>query len=375
MSKKTQFQIECYKSVHEMEALGKKWNDVVTLSSGEVSLTYEWYVALEESHFTGKDVFYLALRQNDLFQGVLPIYTERAKFSKLPVRKAAFISNAYCNHNDLIIRPDTQIPEVLANAMQHLDKYIGHWDVLEIDEVQADSPRMAVLERTCRDLGYPLLKHDISHSPFIPLGRDFDSVYRSLRSGDARRRIRRLEEHLRTLEGFRIQLIREPEDVQEAMEAMLKIERASWKAKDKTDIASNKHQLAFYTKLAELTAKNGWLNIALLSASVGPMTYEFNLRFGRRCSHLKGSYNSAYKDLSPSKVLKKEVLRICCEEGFEEYDYTGQEQEHKLEWTDKMRSHQHWMIFNRTWYGRLLEKTETLAKKVEKGLPSLLKKG
>lgn len=351
-----QLQVERYRSVREMESLREEWDGAVASSSGEISLTYEWFEALEESHFGGKAIFYLLFRREGLLHVLLPVAIETTRFAKLPVRKISFLANAYCNHNDLIVNHRVDVGASLCEALPLLEKHVGGWDLIEIDEVMADSPRMAALEQVCRKLGYPLMKRDISKSPYIPLGPDFDLFFRSLRSGDARRKIRRLEERLRNMTGFGIRFIRKPEEIYKAMEDILEIERASWKANGGTDIASNKYQIAFYTRLAELASKNGWLDIALLSTASRPMAYEFNLRFGRRCFHLKGSYHSAFKEFSPSKVLKKEVLRISCEDGLEEYDYTGQEQEHKLEWTDKMRRHQHWLIFNRNSYAWLLSK-------------------
>ena len=357
-------QLESHSSIREMEAIKDKWNQAVLSSSGEISLTYEWFRALEESHFDGKKLHYLTAYREGRLQGILPIIPETTFYCKCPVRKLSFISNAYCNHNDLILDTNAESEMVLGQIMPALKEYTGSWHVLEIDEVMVDSPRMAALERVCRELGYPVLKWDISNSPYIPLGPDFDLVYRTLRSGDSRRKIRKLEESLHCMEGFQIQYVSKPEAVTQVMETVLKIERASWKAGEKTDIASHPQQILFYTRFAELAAASGWLNIALLSTASESMAYEYNLRFGKKCFHLKGSYNSGFKDRSPSKVLKKEVLRTCCEGGLEEYDYTGQEQEHKLEWTDKMRRHQRWVIFNRGWYGQLLSKIGAVANRM-----------
>lgn len=360
-------QIETHGSMRELESARSEWNRIVLAGSGEISLTHEWFQALEESHFAGRPLHYLTLSDAGRLRGAFPVFAEKTFYCKLPARKLNFISNAYCNHNDLILDTGEESEAALRQLMPALGAHAGRWDLIEIDEVMTDSPRMATLERVCRELGYPVIKLDISNSPYIPLGPDFDLVYRTLRSGDSRRKLRKLEESLRAQDGFRIRYVSEPEAVAETMEAILRIERGSWKANEKTDIASHPHQVSFYTRFAQLAATAGWLDIALLSTAAGPMAYEYNLRFGKRCFHLKGSYDAAFKNHSPSKVLKKEVLRTCCEKGVEEYDYTGQEQEHKLEWTDKMRKHQRWWIFNRGWYGRWLSKMGAAANRISAG--------
>lgn len=354
MNKKS-LQIECYRTVTDLEPVREKWNRIVLAGSGEISLTYEWMLALEETHYGKDGLFYLAYYRNGELLGILPLFLKKTSYLKIPVRKLTFVSNAYCNHNDLVFSgPSAETGNVIGEIMPLLEEYIGNWDMLEIDEVMTDSPRMKFLEQACPESGYTVLKKDISRSPYIPLGSDFDLVYRTLRSGDSRRKIRKLEKELQALDGYQISYHTSPESVSKTIEAILDIERASWKAQEKTDIASHPVQIAFYRRFAELAAARGWLNVALLSIGPTPVAYEYNLYFGKRCFHLKGSYDSEFKYRSPSKVLKKEVLRTCCENGAEEYDYTGQEQEHKMEWTDKMRGHQRWYIYNRTHYGRLL---------------------
>lgn len=357
-------QIESHRSIRDLAPARDEWNRAVLHGPGEISLTHEWFQALEESHFAGKSLLYLTMSEADRLRGVLPVFAEKTFYCKFPARKLSFMSNAYCNHNDLILDDGADAEAILRQLMPALDTHAGRWDLIEIDEVMADSPRMAALERVCRELGYPVLKLDISNSPYIPLGPDFETVYRALRSGDSRRKLRKLEESLRRMEGFEIRYVTQPEAVARTMEAILGIERASWKAAEKTDIASHPHQIVFYSRFAELAAASGWLHIALLSTAAGPMAYEYNLYFGKKCSHLKGSYDAGSREHSPSKVLKKEVLRTCCEDGMQEYDYTGQEQEHKLEWTDKMRVHQYWLIFNRGWYGRMLSKIGAIASRI-----------
>jgi CelD/BcsL family acetyltransferase involved in cellulose biosynthesis len=297
--------------------------------------------------------------------GILPVRAEKGAFLKIPARKISFLSNAYCNHNDLIVDPRCEIPELLAEALPLLEKHVGPWDLMEIDEALADSPRLNGFEGVCRRLGYDVRRRYISKSPYIPLGADFETVYRALRSGDARRRIRRLEERLRERKGFLIRHYRKQEEVAEAMETVIRVERDSWKAANGTDIASHPNQVSFYMRFAELAASRGWLWIVVAAADEGPMAYEYNLCLGRRCFHLKGSYGETYKDLSPSKVLKKEALKFLCDAGFDEYDYTGQEQEHKREWSEKARDHQFWLVFNGTLHGRFLAKAADLSSKLK----------
>lgn len=356
----TDITTEVFRSVKAMEQHREKWNEIISSGAGEVSQLYEWYKALEEGFCGSKELYYLALSKHSQLKGVLPVLTEKARYRKIPARKASFISNIYCNHNDLIMDSDSDSAQVLRKVIPELHTFIGGWDVLEIDEVQADSPRMDALEQICAELGYNVYKRNISNSPFIPLDTDFDTVMKRQRSSDSRRKLRRLEEKIREEKGFKIEVIQRPDQVHGAMKDILDIERNSWKAENATDIASHQNQIVFYTKLAELMAETGLLRIAILYISSTPVAHEYNLTFGDRCFHLKGSYDNNFKRLSPSKVLKKEVLRMCCEEGLAEYDYTGQEQEHKLEWTDSMRPHQHWLIFNKTMYGNLLSKFENI---------------
>jgi len=346
-------EIESIEGVRAAAPLRAAWNELVERGPGEVSLTYEWLLALEESHFPDRPLRIAACRTGGALATVWPLVVQRGRFCKLPARKLALATNTYCNHNDLICGPGG---EGVEDSLRLLSAAVGPWDVLELDEVQTGSPRMAALETACAALGCSVLRKHKSRSPRIPLGGDFDTIYKALRPGDTRRKIRKLEERLQALPGYRLRVFSAPGEAREAVELVLDIERNSWKARERTDIASHPEQVAFYSRLAELAAERGWLAIAAISTESGPLAYEYNLHFAGRCFHLKGSYHAAHRELSPAKVLKKEVLRDCCERGLAEYDYTGQEQEHKLEWTDQMRDHEHWMVFNSPVYPRLLSR-------------------
>ena len=67
---------------------------------------------------------------------------------------------------------------------------------------------------------------------------------------------------------------------------------------------------------------------------------------------LKTSYDEKFKKLSPGTVLKLWLLKYCFDIHLEEFDFGGEDEEHKLDFTDSVCHHKNYLIFNSNMYSR-----------------------
>jgi hypothetical protein len=126
----------------------------------------------------------------------------------------------------------------------------------------------------------------------------------------------------------------------------LDIESRGWKSREGTAIASNPTLTSFYTEWAQVAASQGWLRLFFLSVADTHAAFEYNIAYGGRLYCLKIGYDERFAAYSVGQLLKEEILRLCHEGGFEEYDFLGVVNESKLDWQPELRDHKWLYIYN-----------------------------
>jgi len=143
------------------------------------------------------------------------------------------------------------------------------------------------------------------------------------------------------------------EEFDEVFETVLSIERASWKHKNGTGIASTDKQRRFYRELCEREFKKGRLRFWLLHVNSTPIAYEVGIVKDKTYYSVHGSYDDAFKRESPGSLLFARVIEDLIHLGIRELDFFGEPFEWQQHWTDDIRWHRSLLIYNNTQKARL----------------------
>ena len=186
----------------------------------------------------------------------------------------------------------------------------------------------AELRRAAARARYRTLERGSMHSPYVAIGDSWDAYERGLSRnvrGDARRRLRRLEE-----QGKLALHIESGGDLQRLLDEGYRLESSGWKAERGTAIGSRPELRRFYTEIAEWAAERGWLRICFLRLGGVAIAFHFNLVVDGVLYHLKGGYDPAFARFSPGKVLHYLMLEHAFKTELERYEFLGEDEPYKL---------------------------------------------
>ena len=133
-----------------------------------------------------------------------------------------------------------------------------------------------------------------------------------------------------------------------------RLEASGWKGARGTAMRSATSTREFYTRLAAVAARQGWLSLYQLQAGATPVAFQFGLELGDTYFLLKPGYDETFADCSPGHLLVEDVLADLEERGIREFDFLGPEMPWKSEWTDRLRPHTWLYIFRPSLRNRVL---------------------
>ncbi len=232
------------------------------------------------------------------------------------------------------------------------------FDILAVDEAAACDLAGAVLERHPRSVtlqlvdpdapatrgwlagasaaGYATASAPILRSPYIDTTcgwAEYEARIDSKMKSDIRRRRRRMDD------AGEVTL--EVHDGTSGLDALLdegfRVEAAGWKGQTGTAIIASPTTRRFYTQVARWAAERGWLRLCFLRLDGHPVAFDYNVHAGRVYYGLKGGYDEAFRRFSPGKVLLMAMIERIFDEGVDRYDFLGEEEPYKLDWSDGTR--------------------------------------
>ena len=202
---------------------------------------------------------------------------------------------------------------------------------LRLEGLVGDAPGTDVARRALRDAGYRLSERSRAPSPRMALPADggdlLASVSRNLRSQVGRRR-RALEKQ----GDLRLRTVTGGPGVDDALEALLRLEASGWKGRSGTAIVSEPATERLYRSFVTAAADTGILRLHLLELDGELVAGDI------ACAHrgvgylLKTAFDEGLSRSSPGMVLRAMVLTASIEEGLVEYDFLGGAETYKMQW-------------------------------------------
>ena len=229
-----------------------------------------------------------------------------------------------------ILAEDAAVARVLARRVfAHAPRHV------HLAYLDAGDPAVAELERVAAGSGYRLLRTTIQRSPVVTLrGRDGPAV--GLRAKDAanlRRRERRLAETGR----ITVEVSDGGDRLGELLAEGLRLEGSGWKQRRGTAIASRDDTRRFYEAVARWARTEGLLRLAFLRLDGRGLAFQFALEDARAYWFLKGGYDPAAARYAPGRLLARDMVDRAAAAGLERFEFLGDAEPWKLEWTRECR--------------------------------------
>jgi CelD/BcsL family acetyltransferase involved in cellulose biosynthesis len=204
-------------------------------------------------------------------------------------------------------------------------------------------------------------------SPYVPLARLDGSVPATARPGKRR---------TRTIARARLELAGDgllELDVQDGtmrLDALLAegfaLEGSGWKAERATAIRSDPTVHRFYVDVARWASDAGLLRLCFLRVGGRAIAFEFALDDGRSLYDLKGGYDPALRRHVPGFVMVDSMIAYARTSGRESFEFLGDAEPFKLEWTDRVRDRIGFAAFAPTAFGMAARAFHAYARPVAK---------
>lgn len=319
-------------------ALREEWTALLHKSrAANLFLTWEWMFTWWQIFGGRFELMLLTVRRGEALVGIAPLLRERRWAFGVPVRVVKFLGGgvASSDHLDFVLDPESEAVAVAA-LLDYLKRNRDTWNLLELEEVPAQSPTVATLLAEAPARGYSIEVSERRICPYLPLPSTWEefvgALSRSLR-GNLRYYGRKLAE--RGVVEF--QLWKDPDGLADTMDRFkaLHLKRREIKG-DEGSFAYLGFE-AFHREFAGLALQQGWLRLAFLRVNGEAVAVAYGFQYRGVTYWYQGGFDPAWAEYSVGTLLLGEYIRAAVEEGSREFDFLRGEGAHKSFWTDQVR--------------------------------------
>lgn len=348
-------QVDVIRDRAGFDRLQADWNrllaeDCAAPSGMDATSGFAWASALLDSFLAGQDWFIAVARDQSGVAGILPVCRRTPETAAFPApRTLCPITSLHGGRNGFLVRNGA--PEILYRLIDCLIERVPSWDLLGFHVVD-DSRSAQMLVALPGAIRFAIRRQGSRSSPFLLLPENADAWIASMKPS-LRQSLNRHRRQLEKLGSLRFELFRDPADVPRYREAMMAVERTSWKQAAGTSIACKPEQERFYRALLPHAARGGqWLS-GLLTLDGEPIAHRLSIASHGVALGLKTSYVETMKKYSPASVLQWMYLQHVHALGIRCFDFSGEAESHKMQWTDDTYRLTGMRLFRPTVRGRI----------------------
>jgi CelD/BcsL family acetyltransferase involved in cellulose biosynthesis len=343
--------VETISDYQQFVDLEPVWNEVAHAAGlDHPFLEHAWVRTWWECFSAGSTLHILVVRAGNKPIAIAPLILTAIRMWGIKVRRLGFFYNAHVPRADFLIAQRSE--EVYHAIWSYLFRKCS-WDLLELCQLPDESETLDTIPRLAGADGCPTGVWPSDASPYMPLCIAWDRYFNSL-PAKHRANLRNRFKRLKGTGPVELEAIAADEKIADALEAGFRLEAAGWKGKSRTAISCDQNTFRFYSILAQRTAKCGWTLLNFLRAGSKRVAFEYCLNYKNRIYRLKSGYDPSYARYSPSNLLSCLVLRNAFDQGIREFEFLGDSEDWKLQWTRQTKPH-HWLfVFSGTFKGRLL---------------------
>ncbi|MGH9345626.1 MAG: GNAT family N-acetyltransferase [Vicinamibacterales bacterium] len=333
-------------------AFAEEWERLFEAAASEPTTSLEWTRALVHNYVRPDDrAFVVRLERGGRAVGFVPLLARPFRVLRQRCIRLTPMSEVFNTHSDLLLlEGGTHAIDALLDALRRLDV---RWDGFRMSRLLQENPIGPQLNERARAGGWICRTRQRRPAYHLPLPATFDEYF-AARSAKFRNHARRMEKKLRAAGAVRVIEISDRAAFEASYDALLQVERASWKASRGISIHGVSHRTAFYREWGPAAAAAGRLHVQLLMLDGEPIAHNIGYVTGGCYYYLKTSYAAAHRPLSPATFLRLRLIEGLIAQGITRLDMPGNPYDWEGQWTDMMRPQITVSIYPRTVRGRVL---------------------
>ena len=243
-----------HKGLDLLLALEHEWRRLYADSDCQPSMSFDWTMALARTQLAAPDhCFLVTVRRGDRLVGAVPLLlraTRAFRQAHFLLRPLAELKNT---HSDLLIE---RSPDALRALVEGLCRLDCRWDSVRLSKLVEGHTLTPLIEQASRDAGCIPRRRYRKAAYRIPLPGTFDEYF-AARSSKFRNYARRAEKKLRAAGRLDVLEFTEAAAFDEAYDALLHVERLSWKETHGTSMSAVPAQAALFREWGRAAAPAG----------------------------------------------------------------------------------------------------------------------
>lgn len=328
------------------------WNELVQESAiDHPFVTHPWVRCWWLSYGAGGRLHVIVVRRGREVLAIAPLMWSRKRMYGMSLRRLGSLYNFHTQRVDFIVprRPAEAYRGIRRSLWERKDQ----WDVLELCQLAEGSGALEGMQPPAAENGFLAGVWASASSPYVSLRGRWEEYFGSL-DRKHRSNLRNRMARLGRLGEVEVEVVSGGEGMAQALEEGFRLEAARWKGSRGTAILSRPEDRQFYTLLAHDAARAGWLELRFLKVGGRRIAFGYHLRYRNKLYLLKPGFDPEYAPYSPSNLLCYLTLRDAFERGLDEFDFLGEPDPWKLEWTRRQRPHRWLFVFPDSPRSRLL---------------------
>jgi len=294
----------------------REWADLADRTNASPFVQPGWVLPWAE--LRGFEVELAAVRRDGTLVAAMPmVRTRKGKVTPTDWHTPLF---------EAIAADDAALTELAETLVARHHRY------LSLGFLHQDGPTHRAFIRSLRDAGYRVRQRTVLRSPYIHLTgswEDFLAAWPAKRRSDLGRRRRRLEEQgvvsLETHDGTG--------SLEDLLTEGFEVEASGWKGTRGTAIRTEGTE-SLYRRVAAWAAAEGKLRLGFLRLDGRAIAFDYCFEIGTTHYLVKTGFRPEYSAYAPGKLLRAHMIEAAYAAGFETYDFVGDADPWKMEWTD-----------------------------------------
>lgn len=355
--------VEIVRDTSSFAALRTEWAELLDKSEAGVFNSWEWLYSWHRriGHEYSLYIFTARNGQGKLV-GVMPLCMEQRRALGHTVRRLAFLGETeVCgDFLDMVAQPE-QHAEVVRAFAAFLQEEQGAWDVLDLADIDSQSPTVALLQSSFAGPSYKTELRPGEVCPRITFAEDatFDSF---IRLSGRRENYMRRRKWLEKQPGFSIDRAEDPVSLAVPFSEFLRLHSLRWAEDGGSDGIRGPEVEAFHRDATLLLAERKKLQLFTMRIEGKAVATLYGLRHGDTFSYYQAGRDPDWNSKSVGMVLLAETFKMCIESGVIVYDFLRGEEAYKMDWSNNERHLVGLRILSHGGSGKWLEREEDLSK-------------
>jgi CelD/BcsL family acetyltransferase involved in cellulose biosynthesis len=296
-------QIQVLTTIEDFEQLESEWNELLQRStSNRIFSTYEWQITWWQSYQAGELMIVTARNETGTLLGIAPWFIETQTHSTYTERVVRSIGCVdVTDYVDIIV--DLEHISAVQQAFAHtLLEQRAYYDRINLCNIPESSPSYTHFAALLQNCGFSVNLELQEVCPIIQLPSTWDDYLESLDKKNRHELRRKLRKAEGEVENLTWDFVQQSDDFDAELRVFIDLMAKSQPAK--AEFLSDPRNVDFFTKMALITHKRGWLQMSIMRIEGEPVSAYMNFDYGNTILvYNSGLDPNRYSHLSTGIVL------------------------------------------------------------------------